>query len=265
MRLLRIVLPALLCTLIVSCTMFDPSDSKSGIIGTETAGSGSEQASPEMTDDSPIVLGPGDEIDISVWRNDDLHRTVKIDASGRISLPLAGRIKASGLTVDSLSEKVSAALSKYVLDPKVDINVVNMRSLRAYVLGEVESPGDVVLDGNIRIWEAVSRSGGFNRDANRDKVLLVRPGDGSAEVSVVDLSSQRLFSGGKVVSAPFLRSGDIVYVPRSLPASAELFMQRLNGIVSPFVTLERGIVLEPQVMDVLQGKDDENTRVIVAP
>ena len=81
----------------------------------------------EISSSSPFVLGVGDEIAVNVWRNDDLKRTVQIDPSGNIYLPLAGEIQACGLTISQLRGKIASGLSKYIIDPQVDINVSGLK------------------------------------------------------------------------------------------------------------------------------------------
>ena len=72
---------------------------------------------------SPFILGPGDEIVVKVWRNDDLTRQIQLDPSGNLQFPLVGEIKASGLTVAQLRMKMASLLSEYIVDPQVDINL----------------------------------------------------------------------------------------------------------------------------------------------
>ncbi len=208
------------------------------------------------------ILGSGDEITINVWRHEDLKRTVQIDPSGNIYVPLAGKVEASGLTISQLSEKIASGLSKYLVDPQVDINVSSLKSRKVHILGEVKSPGTFILDQNMLAWEAISQAGGFTTDANQKKVLLIRSEKGVARVAALNIHD--MLKTGKIDQDIRLRSGDVVYVPPSFIANLERFMQRFNNIISPFVTLERGIILEPQAVDVLRGKEEERG-VIVSP
>lgn len=211
---------------------------------------------------SSLILGSGDEIAINVWRHEDLKRTVQIDPSGNIYVPLAGEVKASGLTISQLSEKIASGLSKYLIDPHVDINVYSLKSRKVHILGEVKSPGTFILDQKMLAWEAISQAGGFTTDANQKKVLLVRNENGAARVTALNIHD--MLKTGKIDQDIHLRSGDVVYVPPSFIANLEKFMLRFNNIINPFITLERGIILGPEAVDVLRGKETERD-VIVSP
>jgi len=212
---------------------------------------------------SLFTLGSGDEITFNVWRHEDLKRTVQIDPSGNIYVPLAGKVEASGLTISQLREKIASGLSKYLVDPQVDINVSSLKSRKVHILGEVRSPGTFILDQNMLAWEAISEAGGFTTDANEKGVLLVRNENGVARVAALNIHD--MLKTGKIDQDVHLRSGDVIYVPPCFIANLERFMQRFNNIISPFVTLERGIILEPQAVDVLRGKEEERRGVIVSP
>lgn len=212
---------------------------------------------------SLFILGSGDEITVNVWRNDDLKRTVQIDPSGNIYLPLAGEIQASGLTISQLRGKIASGLSKYLIDPQVDINVSSLKSQKVHILGEVKSPGTFILDQKMLAWEAISQAGGFTTDANQKEVLLVRSEKGVARVAALNIHD--MLKTGKIDQDIYLRSGDVIYVAPTFIANLERFMQRFNNIISPFVALERGIILGDDAVDVLTGKKERGRDVIVAP
>jgi polysaccharide export outer membrane protein len=218
-----------------------------------------EQLSPP----SPFILGTGDEITFTVWRHDDLKRTVQIDPSGNIYLPVAGEIKASGLTISQLREEVTSRLSKYVVDPQVDINVSAIESQKVHILGEVKSPMTLTLDQRMLVWEAISRAGGLTTDANEKNILLVRTEKGVARVTALNLDIEEMLKDGKLDQNVYLRNGDIIYAPPSFIANVGRFMTRFHDIINPFVTLESAIILAPDAIDVLTG--EEVPRVIVTP
>jgi len=187
-----------------------------------------------------------------MWRNDDLNRIVKIDPSGKIYLPLAGEICAQGMTVSELRADIALRLSKYLVDPQVDVNATDISSQKVYVLGEVESPGTLYLESDIPVWEVISRAGGFTEDADRENLLLIREENGAARVSVLTAAVKKIKDGDPVFASQ-LRKGDIIYVPETRIASFERFMVRLQNIINPFVTLERGIILSDEARAVIQG------------
>jgi len=218
----------------------------------------------ETSPPSPYILGSGDEITINVWRNDDLKRTVQIDPSGNIYLPLAGEVQASGLTISQLRKKITLRLSKYLIDPQVDIYVSTLKSQNVHILGEVKNPGSFSLDKKMLVWEGISKAGGFTNDASEKKVLLVRSEKGVAKVTALDLDIRGMLRNGKLDRNVYLENGDIIYVPPSFIADLEKFMVRFNNIISPLLSIGRGIVLWEEVIDVLSGEEPRR-EVIIAP
>lgn len=212
---------------------------------------------------APFVFGAGDEIAITVWRHDDLSRNVMIDPSGNINFPLVGTIHASGMTVPQLQKTIADGLTKYVVDPRVDLNATTLRSQKIYILGEVKNPGSLALDEKMLVWEAIAKTGGFTTDANENNILLVRNEGGEPRVTAVNLNLKELLNDDGVFQNPYLQNGDILYAPPRRIADVERFMIRLNNILSPFVAAERGIILLPEVGDALQWKTGGD--IIVPP
>jgi len=202
-----------------------------------------------------FTLGPGDEITINVWRNDDLKRTIKIDPSGNIYVPLAGEIQASGLTLFELREKIALKLSKYIIDPQVDISIVVITSQKFIVLGEVESAGSFTLNQKVLALEGIARAGGFTDNANQKNVLLVRADKDIARVSALNLNIKGMDKDGELDLKVYLQNGDIIYVLPSFIANIEQFMLRLNNILKPFLTTAQTIWFGDRAIDVIVNTD----------
>lgn len=248
----RVVWVLSLC-LIFSCSAHNKAKDATGI----------REITDRQEEASPYVLGSGDEITINVWRHDDLKRTVRIDPSGNIYLPLAGEIRASDLTISQLREELSLRLSKFLVDPQVDISLSTLRSQQVHVLGEVKTPGSFSLERKLFVWEAISKAGGFTTDANQEKVLLVRSEDDVATVTALDLNIKGMLKKGKLDRNVYLKNGDVIYVPPSLIVDIERFMKRVDNILRPFVSIERGIVLGDEIANILAGKPAQ--RAIIVP
>ena len=254
------ILGILMVALCVGCTTDKVArqDGKgAGLGGTNTpntTGQANRAPLPEF------ALGLGDKVSVRVWRNQELDRTVQIDPSGNINIPLIGDIPCCGLTLAQVRQEITTRLGRVLLNPQVDINLEEMKSRSVHVLGEVRLPGTFSLDRPIRSWEAVSKAGGFTVDADKKKILLVRIQDDHAVVSAFSLDN--LLSGKGSSGGTYLRDGDIVYVPPSRIADIERFMNRFNNIIAPLVTVERGIVLGDEVTSILEGS---RNRAIVVP
>jgi polysaccharide export outer membrane protein len=229
-------------------------------------------------DTSPFVLGVGDEITISVWRNDDLGRSVTVDPQGNIHLPLVGEILVSGMTVSELEEAVTLRLSKYLIRPVVDINVSSVESLKYYIFGEVASPGMFRFKEKSNIMGGIIQAGGFNKTtADLKKVILLRKTQEVYRTKALNLDIPEITQKldiSEITQSPQtdfstqLESGDIVYVLPKQISNFERFMQTFNNIITPIVNLERAVVMWPDVKSVLKtGKtvSQDATGAIVPP
>jgi len=186
--------------------------------------SGTPSASPVTTPSGPstvtmpsgtpipsdYVIGPGDVLQITVWKNETLSRVVPVRPDGKVSMPLLHDVQASGLTAMQLRDKIATALGEYLPNPEVSVSVNEVRSLRISVLGEVQKPGVLELRGSTTILEAIAMSGGFRDFASPSKITVIRTDDTG--------QTQRLrFNYNKAAHGDepnlVLRSGDVVIVP----------------------------------------------------
>lgn len=159
------------------------------------------------------IVGPGDVVDISVYDNNDLATTVRVDASGNIIMPLLGQVKVSELTTSQVGEKITQLLADgYLVNPQVNVFVKEFRSKKVVVLGRVRSPGLIELSGPISFLELVSRAGGLQPDAG-DTATVKRKEGGSDKIIVIDLKS--LIEGGDLAHNIPILDGDTVVVAKS--------------------------------------------------
>src|SRR5262245_44021059 len=136
---------------------------------------------------SDLVLGPGDVMEITVYRQDDLTKKIQIPPDGRIFYPFVGEVQAAGLSAVRLREKLTEGLAPYFVDPQVSIAVTTLKSEKVYILGEVERPGIFALESGMSTLEAISGAGGFTQDAKWSNVLLIRNGLETPQVASLDL------------------------------------------------------------------------------
>lgn len=202
------------------------------------------------------ALGPGDIIDISVLREDDLNRKILISHSGEISYPFVGNIQVNDMSMFQLRDTITEVLSEYFIDPQVTVNIVSSQSKRIFVLGEVKQPGMFNMSGPTTAIEAVSMANGFTRDAKLKNVLLVRGGLNSPDLKSLNLKAA--LKKGDITQNLMLESGDVVYVPTVAFASTERFFNRINSIIRPIINLEYGLAILPQVEDTLNTSGRES-------
>lgn len=192
-----------------------------------------------------FILGPGDRIDVIVYRQDDLRRTVQIDTSGKITFPLLGDIQAAGLSIFQLRDKIRDGLSKYIIDPQVSVGVTAVQSQKVIVLGEVKDPGVFSIEIPMNAIEAISRAGGFTKDAKQKSILLIRGGLEKPEL--ITLNMDNYFNDHDISQNVYLQGGDIIYVPVTFIANASRFFEHLSNIITPFIQIEGGFFLGQQI------------------
>ena len=119
-------------------------------------------------------LGPEDVIEVFVWKEPELSTTVVIRPDGRISLPLASELEASGKTAAELQQEITAKLSKYVVQPTVNVMVKQVNSLKISVLGEVRRPDVYRIKNRVTVLDAIAMAGGFTDLARPNRVIVIR-------------------------------------------------------------------------------------------
>lgn len=140
-------------------------------------------ASPE----APYRLGPGDQLRVIVFGQENLSRIYLVDASGFVSLPLIGAVPARGSTTFELEDRIAAALRrKYVKDPKVTVEVERHRPF--FILGEVRNAGQYPYVAGMTVQTAVAIAGGFTARARKSRVWITRPVNGASVTKKVPLS-----------------------------------------------------------------------------
>ena len=119
-------------------------------------------------------MGPEDVIEVFVWKEPELSTTVVIRPDGRISLPLANELEASGKTGVELQQEITARLSKYVVQPVVNVMVKQVNSLKISVLGEVRRPDVYRIKSRVTVLDAIAMAGGFTDLARPNRVIVIR-------------------------------------------------------------------------------------------
>jgi polysaccharide biosynthesis/export protein len=188
---------------------------------------------PEATPE--YVLDVSDVVEVVVWRNEDLSRVVKVRPDGRISLPLAGEIKASGLTPQQLSDIIAATLErKYILNPQVSVIVQKTDSKSILVLGMVNKPGQYNVSEKITVMQAIAQAGGNAPFAHMESILVVRK-PYSIKPAIYNIDLQSALDKGKFRNDMLLQPGDVVYVPKSFVGKIDDVMSFFSRNIRPTV------------------------------
>lgn len=121
-----------------------------------------------------FIIGVEDVLNINVWKEPEISRTLPVRPDGMITLPLVGEVMAKGLTPIQLQDQVSAALKKFMSDPQVTVIVTEVRSLTFNVMGQVLRPGYYPLTRRMTVLDAIALSGGFQPFAKQKKIYVLR-------------------------------------------------------------------------------------------
>ncbi len=163
-----------------------------------------------------FLLGPEDELEITVWGNKDLTRLTSVRPDGLISFPIIGDVQAAGLTADALAQRIAERLKQYIANPAVSVSVKELNSYSVYVLGEVSKPGKFQLKSYITVLQAISMAGGFTDFAKKNKLQVVRAtqnGDHKRQEVHIPIRYDDLVSGRGEPGNIVLHPGDTVVVP----------------------------------------------------
>jgi len=162
------------------------------------------------SEDPNYVIGPEDVIDVSVWKEPDVSRTVPVRPDGMISLPLLNDVHAAGLTPIQLAGQITEQLRKFLTEPQVTVIVVQINSRRYYITGEVGHTGAVPLMHDTTILEALSSAGGFSQFAKLGSIYVMRT-EGDKRIKI-PVNYKKLMQGDPKQDF-LLKPGDTIVVP----------------------------------------------------
>ncbi|MCG6534195.1 MAG: polysaccharide biosynthesis/export family protein [Syntrophales bacterium LBB04] len=164
------------------------------------------------TDFGPdYLLGPGDLIDIAVWKDETLTKSLIVLPDGKISFPLIGEIRAAGRTVAQLKQEIAAKISPYAPDPTISVEVRQVNSMLIYVIGRVNTPGRFALNTNVNVLQALTMAGGLNAFAKRDKIRIFR--QEGQKTTIIRFKYDEVVEGSSLEQNIILQRGDLIVVP----------------------------------------------------
>ncbi len=176
-----------------------------------------EQPAPAPSTVGPnYVVGPGDSLQIFVWRNPELTTTVPVRPDGKITTPLVQDMVAVGKTPSQLAKDIETVLAEYIRSPQVNVIVVNPLSAfsQVKVIGHVTNPQSLPYREGMRVLDAVLASGGLAQFAAGNRAKIVRKeADGNQKELRVRLAD--LLNKGDMRQNLELRPGDVLVIPES--------------------------------------------------
>jgi polysaccharide biosynthesis/export protein len=157
------------------------------------------------------MIEPGDVLEISVWREEDLKKAVIVRPDGGVSFPLVGNIQASGKSIEQLQTEVTDRLKKYIPDPSVTVAMQQLSGNKVYVIGKVNKPGEFVVTRQVDVVQALAMAGGMSTYAAANRIRILRR-EGNRQ-SAISFAYGDIEKGDKLEQNIVLRAGDVVVVP----------------------------------------------------
>ena len=154
-------------------------------------------------------ISPGDKLRIEVYRDQQLSQSLQVRPDGKVTLPLVGDLQASGLTPIELRDRIAASLKEYVTNPVVTVIVTETVAPTVFVMGEVNNPGSIAMQGPLSVMQALAMAGGFKDFANTKNIRIVRHAHGATQTLPFNYKDALKGDGEMVMLAP----GDTVIVP----------------------------------------------------
>lgn len=166
--------------------------------------------------DTPYLVGPGDTLNIVVWRNPELSVSIPVRPDGNISTPLVEDLPASGKTATQLARDIEKVLAKYIQSPVVTVIVttfVGPYSQQVRVIGEAAKPQALAYRENMTLLDVMIAVGGITDFADGNKASILRIGSGRTQqfgVRLIDLVRR-----GDLSANVAMHPGDVLIIPQS--------------------------------------------------
>lgn len=158
------------------------------------------------------MIGADDQLEINVWKEPELSKTIPVRSDGKISLPLAGELQAAGKTPIQLEDDITSRLRNFITEPAVTVMVTKINSLKFNVMGEVIRPGSYPLTTTTTVVDAIATAGGF-RDFARKKSVYVLHQNPDGTESRLSFNYNQFVKGKDAKQNVHLQPGDTVVVP----------------------------------------------------
>jgi polysaccharide export outer membrane protein len=162
--------------------------------------------------DAAYTVKPGDTLLISVWKEPDLQGPVLVRPDGMFSFPLAGQMDARNKTVPELQQELTSKLKKYISDPVVTVSIQEIKGNKVYVIGQVQNPGDFVVNPRVDVMQALSMAGGTTPFAALGDIMILRRND-AGQQQALPFKYTDVVRGRNLQQNIMLQAGDVVVVP----------------------------------------------------
>lgn len=175
----------------------------------------------------------GDVLDVNFFKTTQLNQTLTVGPDGDLYLPLVGRIRVAGRTVDEITDELTEGFSAEMVDPQITVSVADFSGLFVHVAGEVKRPGLQPYSGQLTAVQAIMDAGGFEDRGRKKSVLLIRRDkDGKGVGTIIDVAA--VLKDGQFQGDVALAPSDIIYVPLKTISKVSLTIQEYFTNNLPF-------------------------------
>ena len=157
------------------------------------------------------LLGPGDVLEISVWKEEGLQKEVLVRPDGGITFPLVGELKAGGRTAAQLQQSIVKSIKRFIPDPVATVAVLQVKNNKVFVVGKVNRPGEFVATHYMDVMQVLAMAGGLNAFAKSSDIKILRRVKGIERAMHFDYDA--VSQGEDLKQNIILKSGDVVVVP----------------------------------------------------
>ncbi len=166
---------------------------------------------PQDAVGSSYIIGVGDMLQVSVWKNEDLQAEVPVRPDGRISVPLVGEVQVAGLTPLEVQSLLTERYTSFVTAPSVSVLVTQVNSRKVFILGQVKEPGAFDILQPTNVMQALAMAGGLTEFARTKGIVVLRKINGVDKRWQVNLDA--IASGKRPDDNLVLEPGDTIIVP----------------------------------------------------
>jgi len=203
--------------ILISGWLAAQTDAAKGAIGTKPAaqpastdpGTGGTAARPH---NDTYIIGDDDVLSINVWKEQEVSRTVPVRSDGKISLPLAGEVQASGETPLQLEKLLAAKLQGFISEPEVTVIVTQINSQKFNILGMVNKSGTFPLTSSLTVLDAIALAGGFRDFAKQKSIYVLRKDPNGGELRL-PFNYKDVIKGRNMEQNIRVQPGDTIVVP----------------------------------------------------
>jgi protein involved in polysaccharide export with SLBB domain len=178
-------------------------------------------------------INMGDRLDVKFFYNPDLNESLLVRTDGRVSMQLVGEMNVLGMTPSQLSAALKETYAKVLKQPEVAVIVRESGGKKIFVDGEVFQPGMHDLVGGETLRHGIAKAGGVRDTARMNEIILIRQPPGK-EIVITTINLELINNGEDFKQDIILQPFDIVYVPRSPIANADVWVRQYIRELLPF-------------------------------